>query len=168
MPPSDPICAAAGIPNYLHQNGRSANQTFANHSEKLFVRFALNTPSIQTAVSFRRQSCNREKYCDGGAADVLFKTVRGGLYQDCGVMSITVAQVSAVHEQIDGRKFTLRPEHQPEQCNYAHTEIVAHENGSPVSDIGPKSVKKQLRDTLSDCFRIKLPETRAGGQLPRG
>lgn len=167
MPPSDPACVALGIPAYLHQNGRAPDPQFSN-SEKLFVRFALGTPSIQTAVTFRRQSCNREKYCGNGATDVLFDTGLGRLHQDCGVMSITVAEVRVMREQIGEREFTLRPEHRPEQCNYAHAKIVAHENGSPVDDIGPRSVKKQLRDTFTTCFRIELPIAQTGEQLRRG
>ena len=106
---------------------------------------------------------------------MLLDTDEGGSHEGFGVMAITVAQILAVvgsvrtnpKEPATERRFTLRPDHQPLQCNYAHTEIVAHEGQESRSEIGPASVKKQLRDQLADLFQIELPLASAGGRLPR-
>lgn len=162
MPGSNPVCAARGIPDYLHRLDREPDVAFAN-GERLFVRFDPSETQFKNIISFKRQSCNRAKYCPGGSEDVLFDSEHGGRHQIyTGVLVITVAEMRQVRAEIEerdkaGRTYTLQPEHKPEQCNYAHTEIVAFCNGREDSDhIKPSSMEKTFTratcGTLPGCF----------------
>jgi hypothetical protein len=55
--------------------------------------------------------------------------------------------------------------HDPTRCNYPHTEIRAHENETPVHDIGPKTVKKRIREALAERIAIELPREIAGARF---
>lgn len=174
MPGSDSVCAARGIPDYLHQLGRTPDPDFVGN-EQLFVRFKPTETEIKNVISFRKQSCNRAKYCQGGLDDVLFDSKHGGRHQEyTGVAAITVAQLFSVSAGITEikantqttRVYTLHPKHEPEPCNYPHSEIIADCNGQPDPDnIKPNSMKKQLRDQLAELYRIVLPLGRAGERL---
>src|SRR5437588_5270 len=140
MAESDPVCTERGIPDYLHTLNRQPDSDFMV-DERLFIRFRVEERKMKTILGFRRQSSNRSKYCDAGAEDALFNSERGGRYEGCGVVEIAVArlrEINVAHPNDQAKRYTVLPDHKPTQCNFAHTEIVAHENGMAVEDITPK------------------------------
>jgi len=165
MEACDPVCRARGIPDYLHQNGRDSNQVF-DVKEVLFIRFRVEERKLKSVISFCRQSANRSMYCEGGADDALFDGQNGGRHEGFGVYEISAAAVNLIKKELNVggnlRTFTLRLFHNPDQCNYAHTEIVACEGGNEVDDIGPKSVKKMIREEFHEAIRPVLPPNLAG------
>ena len=176
MSNSDPVCAVLGIPDHLHQCGRKPDHVFAEE-EQLFVRCKPTETQIKNVISFRRQSCNRARYCEGGPSDVLYDSERGGNHQEyTAVVAITVAAVQEVlaeiteqirkHQPQTKRNYSLQPQHRPEQCNYAHAEIVAYCNGvEDPENIKPSSMKKRLREQLVERYRFVLPSRRNGERL---
>ncbi len=155
---SDADCDAKGIPAHLHQMGRAADPHFGS-AELLFRRFRQGTPDLTAAISFERMSVNREKYCQS-PDDALWNDVQGGRYEGFGVIAMPVGalQVFEKHPGEDYR-FSLKPEHTPNRCNYPHTEVVATKvlpdgTEEALPEIKPKSVKLALRKALRDSISV--------------
>jgi hypothetical protein len=170
MPASDPECAAKGIPEHLHRVGREPDPVFES-DELLYRRFPLNKPDLTAAISFKRMSVNRGKYCNS-PDDVLWNSTDGGRLEGFGVLEFEVGALGlTVRHPHDPVSFALRPDHTPEPCNYPHTEVVAFAvsaadgTETAIQDIKPPSVKLRFREHLQNLARIALPTEKAGEAL---
>ncbi len=161
MSECDPECEAMGIPRHLHQLERPVDPVF-DGEELLYRRYPAGTPDLTAAISFERMSVNRGKYCES-ADDTLWDDRDGSRYSGCGVFALPVQALDVMekHPQEDYR-FTLRPEHRPNRCNYLHSEVVATKvlpdgTEESLADIKPKSVKLKLRQALRDYLVDAIP-----------
>lgn len=164
MAKCDPICAERGIPSHLHTGERQPNQAF-EENELLYIRFRVETRKLKSVIGFRHQSASRSVLCEGGPDDTLFNCEEGGRYENWGVAQVPVWKVLSIKEMLEERSFSLHAIHKPTQCNYAHAEIVAHEGDAEVGDIGPKSVKKKIREALHESITVALPVAEAGAKF---
>jgi hypothetical protein len=175
MPECDEACSKRGIPVHLHQLDRTANQDFSDPEELLWRRFPFEAEDLTSIISFNGMSVNRQK--DGESPDdVLWDTVNGGRHHGYGVVEFSVGSLQRCwdHPEPVGNPltFSLVPEHKPEQCNYPHSEVVAHLYNRSTTElqcltkIKPTSVKLKIREDLQSSIRIVLPIKRSGDRFP--
>lgn len=137
--------SVAEIPERLKRGGRPADQEFSRE-ERLFRRGTIHHPLdsegfvLPPGVPFPDLSVNREKYSE--PEDVLI-----GYPVAVGVAAAVVGDIPG---EIDG--YELLPIHDPEEANYAHTEVRAFREGKRTQRKPPSSVRKAFR--LS--FRLKV------------
>jgi len=68
--------------------------------------------------------------------------------------------------------YGLKPLHEPQRCNYPHSEVVVHQfdakdgSATPVTKIKPPTVKLKIREYLQNLVTIVLPMNRIGETLP--
>ncbi|MCX6876026.1 MAG: hypothetical protein NTW21_19795 [Verrucomicrobia bacterium] len=120
-------------------------------------------------------SVNRGKFSES-PDDVLWNDKAGGRYENFGVVQFQVSALQGRWDHPNDKQFPvsyrLEPEHQPERCNYPHSEVVTIEfnretgTSTSVSKIKPSSVKLEIREHLQNFVTIALPIERSGETLP--
>lgn len=167
---ADPHCTRLGIPSHMHREERPFME-FVLSEELLFRRFNLqNEATVTACIRFKEMSVNREKL--SAPDDVLFNTERSGRHEGHGVVELSVASLRAPTEdgcwRLDGvpGAYELRVVHTPDQCNYAHCEVVAYKDGEKQANIKPTTMKLAIRRDLTHQIKIRLPAERSGGTLP--
>jgi hypothetical protein len=107
-------------------------------------------------------STNRSSYSQVG--DVLIDA-DGKRYPNDGVLSLEVEGVSAIttnhpNKIVNGGPsiFSLKIEHIPLECNYAHTEIKVLQDGKVQHAVSAKTVKTFIKDGLrQNCKVLRVP-----------
>ncbi|MCC5841553.1 MAG: hypothetical protein JJT96_15670 [Opitutales bacterium] len=140
--------------------------------EVLYRRYRLVEPDLTAAISFNRMSVNRSNFCTG-ADDVLWNGEVGGRFEDFGVIEI---DMEGLLETVDHPSlpvsFRLKAQHEPTQCNYPHSEVIAVEVNQPdgpereLSGIKPTSVKLKFRENLQRFIKVAIPVEQKGQRLP--
>jgi len=163
----DPDCADKGIPEHLHRCDRGASEipdgTLAYRRFRASVTVDKDgNEDLFLGISFssNQSSINRADLCEA-PSDVLFNSMQGGQYEGYGVLSFPIdilkATASAPLEvENNSDRYVVSVEHSPDQCNYAHCNLVVRKNGEPVPKIKPTTVKSQLRNLMADSLSIQL------------
>lgn len=136
----------------MYRNGRGEDQDF-HPREPLYRRVRqedLAGESLLAAkIGYHQWSINRGKFSE--PEDVAFG------WDGCGVAQFYVEDVPAeVSGDTPGEKtYNFRPQHRPDEDNYAHSEIWAFREGLRVDRPNPSSsVKKKYRTMLSQRITI--------------
>jgi hypothetical protein len=156
---TDPECAAKGIPEHLHQCGRSANQQF-DAGELLYRRVRLPCQELTAAISFDRKSSsvNRSKYCHS-SDDVLWNDEHGGRHEGYDVLQFPADAFEGKKWQTEDNRqsFTIEVFHDPKKCNYPHSDFRFIRNGQETDKVKPGSIKMQIREHLLSLIKIARP-----------
>ena len=170
----DPQCTALGIPDHLHTCKQAEDQEF-EPTERLYRRHKLDDNKIKTAITFNRMSVNRAKYCPN-VGDILINSKDGTRYEGFGVVAFTVKSVQSLQfspEAASGKSDTVydavvRHDIAKEPCNFSHTRVNGRQNGSEISegsDLGNKTVRKELRHQIFQSVIKVIPVEQAGQNL---
>ena len=163
-------CSKLGIPAYLHQGDRNADQNF-DPEELLYRRFFTKIPSSEwqqnksvsvALFELKDDSYNRSRYSQE-PEDVLYnerKEDNGNHYFDAGILQVAILHTLEFSFDINGneRAFRLSPFHKPTECIFPHTELHIYENETKIdyTQSKPKSLKAAIRDFLvRNCIVIK-------------
>lgn len=155
-------CADLGIPEHLHQNGRTAENENFTPDERMFRRFRPKdslSEIVKTNFDFKSMSFNRERYSN--PEDVLYNIKENNHYNDCGVASLTVYEIERIQipHPDDKQLYTFKAVHDPEECMYPHSIVQVFKNGNKVSEIKPSSVKSLIRDEYEKSIMIiRMPD----------
>jgi len=148
----------------MYRKGRSVDPEFLP-SELLYYRIIVGGPvgSRPDGVDIRlpEDSVNRGKYSEPG--DVLFPD-----YFHLGVAEFLVSRIPAprsfTNQQGETKDYELKVEHDPQEDNYAHSEVRAFRERSRVtrSDKIPVTVRSEFRQLIAEAMviRIAVPPAR--------
>lgn len=160
-----PDCEKLGIPKHLHRNSRPVDNIFMP-DEILYRYFAApgdkqdwKTQDGISATLFpvTTDSCNRSKYCLA-STDVLYNDLTGEYRHDMGILAIPVNVFLLPYSFLDKkiyRTFTLIPNHAPNECNYAHSQIEVYESGIKMPKPPPRTIKALIRDNYMKMIENK-------------
>jgi hypothetical protein len=131
------------------QQGRGIDNEFTSQ-ERLFLRcladYIAGNKLLAAGMKFPpfpKTSVNREKH--GLDEDVLVP-----IYCDWGVAAFRVKDIPETLRKGDGQTVLVKPEHDPELTNYAHSEIRVYENGESEERTElSKPIKKLFRGELA-------------------
>jgi hypothetical protein len=153
------------------QNGRSENPSF-NRSERLFRRCPTEAVDEfegrfriigQKAFDGHNQSTVRSLYShpdharwDSAKDPENEPGFIPQLYRDYYVVCISVADLPGPITSAGNQTHTFAPKHIPFEDNYAHSEIRAARDGTPVPEVKSKLVKTQYRTWLGDKASVCL------------
>lgn len=152
------MCDNLLVPSYLHTNLRKPDQIFAD-SELLFRHFipvvADEIPGDQ--IDVKQTSMNRNKYLNN-PNDSLYSLRDYTLKNNYKVFGIQVDKLRNFISKLEDKKlirlFSFSILHDPTPCMYPHTIVQAFENGSPVAEIKPNSIKNKYRMFIAEHSTI--------------
>jgi len=138
----------------MYRNGRPIDSEF-HQSERLFFRCKLDAvfeaDQLKPAsVRFPDQSVNREKY--GRCRDVLLpdESPKSKNWILWGVARIHVRDIPTEAKSSGGVAYQFAVEHDPQEDNYAHSELRVYKNGQ--REQGGKRINQQIKKE----FRTRL------------
>jgi hypothetical protein len=166
-------CLTPGIPANLHRNERLIDNDFFSDN-KLYIR--VKPEDIITTVDEHgnetrkvslnafvttKQSCNRDKYSD--VNDVLYNINAKAIenhYNHWAVVSIPLEKLNLFkfkHPQIAAINYMAKPCHDPNDCMYAHTEIIVYNTDDQDQEQAklPPTVKAQIKANYIDICTIE-------------
>jgi hypothetical protein len=142
----------------MYRKGRPVDAEFLP-SELLYYRISVTGPigSRPDGVDIRlpEDSVNRGKYSEPG--DVLFPE-----YFHLGVAEFPVSKIPAprsfTDQQGNTRDYELKVEHDPEEENYAHSEVRAFRESLRVTRTGkiPITVKSEFRQLIAEAMVVRI------------
>lgn len=145
----------------MFQGDRSPEPTF-EADERLFLRYGaeefIDGQISSAAIHFPRSSVNRSRFSE--PRDVLFD--EDGKYADLGVIQFTVGDVPPEVRgtgQSQAISF-FSVHHEPEELNYAHSEIWSRTEKDGVAIAPTRSVNVAFRIKLSQKAEIAITATR--------
>ncbi|MDQ2731986.1 MAG: hypothetical protein M3Y56_10030 [Armatimonadota bacterium] len=152
-------------PDRMYRWGRPIDTVFVS-DERLYRRCVGN--EIRQGNVFADQipfypdmSVSRSKY--SFPEDVLYPD----FFAQCGVFSFGVHDIPASYSSDKDTHYEWKPEHDPQDDNFAHTEVRTYKNGlfTRGLNIGSKVVKKYFRELLQDRSRIDIAPGEAIGDI---
>lgn len=117
-------------------------QLYLRYSRQHFLQGQLEPAAIRSQL---RQSANREQFSE--PEDALFSET--GEYDGLGVVAFTVSDVPPIVSQPNGPTYVFFMCHEPEELNYAHSEIWSDHEARTGGFCRPSR-------TVSLEFRIRL------------
>ncbi len=144
-------------PERMYRRGRPVDPIFAP-SEDLYYRcqleHVLENRLLPTALRFPDFSVNRAKYSQ--PEDVLVPS-----YVLWGIAAFKVEDLPSERQSDANTFYTWNVVHDPNEDNYAHSEVRTYKNGHYGKDLNvSKMIKKEFRQILSDRARIlKYPQS---------
>jgi hypothetical protein len=138
----------------MYRDGRPVDDEF-QQSELLFFRCkhdeVLATDQIKpSAVHFPDQSVNREKY--SRHRDVLLPdgSPKSEAWILWGVARVYVRDIPTEMKSSGSISYQFTVEHDPQEENYAHSELRVYKNGQREKD------KKKINEQIKKAYRTKL------------
>lgn len=137
------------IPEGMRRKGRPLDPCFT-HEESLYIRFPTENP-VASDIRLPVQSVNRSKYSTPEWTQLPH-------YKDSYVGALKVGQLPAPLFSTGGREFRIGLYHEPEDLNYAHSELKVLKEGE--ADHGRtkinKAVKLEIRNEIVNHVEIVL------------
>jgi hypothetical protein len=138
------------------RQGRPVDSKF-DVTEKLYRRCVdrevrEGRPFVDQIPFYPAMSVNRSKFSK--PHDVLYPDY----FDTCGVLSFTVGDIPEPYQIEGGARYEWKPEHDPLEENYSHTEVRTYRDGAfdRNHQIGSKLVKKYFRECLRRRARIEI------------